>query len=493
MLSNNRLFYLFLTILFFTSCSKSVTEGETKEDLIEITSFTITSGLNHSLNSDIILEEDNGFLKGQIPSYISKKLIPIFNTNAVKVLIGHVEQVSGETEVDFSNTVTYTLIGSNGGKREVTVQLQGKDFSIPHITITIENDVDVTSKEDYLKADINVEGNELYPNYSGTTEIRGRGNSTWNYPKKPYRLKLTTKSEVLGLPSARNWVLLANYLDPSLMCNTVAMKIGRDLGLPYTNQTIPVDLTINGQYRGSYLLTQQVEVNENRVDIGDNGFLFELDTYFDEKYKFKSSNYNLPVMIKSPELESLSEVSPIQDDFQNLEDKIFSSNFPKNNYTEFLDVNAFAKFILVYFLTGNEEVNHPKSIYVTKKVGGKYTFGPIWDFDWAYGFESGDKHFTNASRPLFWSGNAVGTRFFKRLFEDPQVQNAFRSEWSNFKQHKFDNLLKYIDEYALLIKESKSKDELIWKKGENFDADVSRLKQYLRGRSAYIDSYIAGF
>jgi len=493
MLYNNRLFCLLLAILFFTSCSKSVTEGDSKEDLIEITSFTITSGLNPSLYADIVLEEDNGLFKGQIPSYISKKLIPVFSTNAVKVWVGDVEQVSGVTEVDFSNAVKYTFLGAKGGEKEITVQLQGEAFSIPHITITIDNEVEVTSKEDYLKANINVEGNKLYPNYSGTTEIRGRGNSTWSYPKKPYRLKLTTKSEVLGLPSARNWVLLANYLDPSLMCNTVAMKVGRDLGLPYTNQTIPVDLTINGQYRGSYLLTQQVEVDENRVNIGEDGFLFELDTYYDEDYQFKSSNYNLPVMIKAPDLESDAEITPIQEDFQNLESKIFSSNFPNSNYVESLDINAFAKFILVYFLTGNEEINHPKSIYLTKKVAGKYTFGPIWDFDWAYGFESGDKHFTNPSRPLFWSGNAVGTRFFKRLFEDPYVQNAFRSEWSNFKQHKFDNLIKYIDEYALLITESKRKDELIWKKGGNFSSDVSRLKQYLKERSAYIDSYIARF
>lgn len=347
----------------------------------------------------------------------SRQLIATYKTNASTVLVNNVEQESGVTVNDFTNEVIYSFIGKRGNKRDVRVEIVWMVFDIPHITITTTNGQEVTSKSDYLTATISIDGKDLYEDYSGTTEIRGRGNSTWTYPKKPYRLKLTSKSEILGLPSARNWVLLANYLDPSFMCNSVAMKMGRDLDIPFTVNTIPVDLTINDTYRGSYVLTQQVEVHENRVNIGDDGYLLELDTYFDEDYQFYSQHYSLPVMIKNPELADPSEITPIKTDFESFEALIKDSTFPNNNYGDYFDIDVFARYILVYFMTGNGEVNHPKSTYLHKKTDGKFTFGPLWDFDWAYGYSPGTGHFVNPNIPLLGSGSAKGSVFFRRFLK----------------------------------------------------------------------------
>jgi hypothetical protein len=90
-----------------------------------------------------------------------------------------------------------------------------------------------------------VNGRGGYEDYTGKTEVKGRGNSTWGYPKKPYRLKLNKKAEICGLGKAKNYVLLANHLDPTLMLNSVAFKIGRLLELPFTNHAIPVDVVLN--------------------------------------------------------------------------------------------------------------------------------------------------------------------------------------------------------------------------------------------------------
>ena len=98
--------------------------------------------------------------------------------------------------------------------------------------------------------------------------MKGRGNSTWGYPKKPYRLKLNKKAEICGLGKAKNYVLLANHLDPTLMLNSVAFKIGRLLELPFTNHAIPVDVVLNGIYKGSYLLTEQIEVKRKPCRFG---------------------------------------------------------------------------------------------------------------------------------------------------------------------------------------------------------------------------------
>jgi len=495
-MNNKRLFFVLFLFTTFLSCSKSVTNDDTpvvEEEVIEISEFYFAKEKNPTLTADFMLEEANGVYSGELPKYHSKNLIPTFKTNAIKVLVNNLAQESGTTVRDFSQPVTYSFVGAKGTKNDVTVRVNWTSFEIPQFNISIDGGEEVVEKEKYLKATLRIDGKTFYPNFEASTEIRGRGNSTWGQPKKPYRLRLTTKASILGLPEARNWVLLANFLDPSLMCNAVAMRIGRDLQVPFTNDIIPVDVSINGTYRGSYVLTQHLEVASNRINITDDGYLFELDDYFDEEFKFRSANYHLPVMIKSPELEEQDDIAPIKADFEQLEDLIYASNFPNNGYRDKLDIDVFARYLMVYILTGNEELNHPKSTYMHKVPTGKFSFGPIWDFDWAYGFEGSGNHFSNPGRDFFWTGNKSGTRFFQRLLSDTEVKKAFKTHWESYKANHFNNLIRFVDEYSNIIKESKARDEVIWKKGKNFDLEVVKLKSYLNDRKIYIDNMVRGY
>ncbi len=471
----------------------SLSISYTTQQNITATDFILTKALNPSLQNDILLQESNGVLSASIPKSINKELVLSFTTNALTVLVNNQPQKSGETRNDFTNELTYIFIHENGVKKELILNIHWIEADIPHITIVTQNNTEITSKSTYLQATIAIAGHGLYSDFTGTTEIRGRGNSTWSYPKKPYRLKLSAKAEILGLPKAKNWVLLANYIDPSLMCNAVAMKIGHDLEVPFTNTIIPVDLTINGNYRGSYVLTEQVEVDENRVNIGEEGWLLELDSYYDEDYKFKSLSYNLPVMVKEPELQHESEIIPIKAAFEAMESLIISTGFPNNNYADHLDIPVLTKYLLVYFLTGNEEMNHPKSIYLHKKASGKFTFGPLWDFDWAYGYEAGGNHFSNPNRPQFWSSSHVGRNFFFRILESPEVRTEFKKNWQDYKTNNLSKLYTYIDEYAARIKASQARDFAKWNKGADFDGEVNKMKIYLQNRASYIDNYVQSF
>ena len=152
---------------------------------------------------------------------------------------------------------------------------------VPIVTINIKDGAEVTSKKDYLDATISVEGNGFCDDFEETAvQIRGRGNTTWYLPKKPYRLKFSKKQNFGGLPAkAKSFVLIANFLDQTLMRNTVAFKIADMLGLPYTNHSVPVELVVNGTYRGSYMLSEKIGINGGSVDIDeDEGVLLELDT-----------------------------------------------------------------------------------------------------------------------------------------------------------------------------------------------------------------------
>jgi len=450
---------------------------------------TLNANLTQDLNFAILNKNATAKLK-----YPTRKLIPTFNTEAVDVSIDGIKQESGKTIVDFTKPVKYTLTSKYGTKSDYTVAVDW-EASVPHIYIVTAGNAPIVSKDDYLQATIKIEGLGGFEDYTGTTRIKGRGNSTWGLPKKPYRLKLDKKASLLGLAEEKDWVLLANYIDPTLMFNATAMKIGQLLEMPYTNNIIPVDVTINNTYMGSYVFTEQVAVAKNRVNIEDGGTLLELDIYYDEPWKFESSGYNLPVMIKYPDLTSENELTAIKNEFQVMENAIASSGFPGNNYTDHLDINSLVNLFIACSLTDNEELNHPKSLYMYKPKNGKYTFGPLWDFDWAFGFEGNGTHFENYSKPLLWdNSSAIGTQFFKRLLTDPKVKTLYRQKWTAFKADKLPELITYLNKYANTIEASQKKDYLKWgNSGGNFTADYQKMRAWLLNRAGYIDSFVAGF
>ena len=161
-----------------------------------------------------------------------------------------------EVEVEYDNrTITKKILVSD----------------LPVIYIDVEKGQDVLSKEAYQNAMIKMSGSKQYPQslwYEGETEIKGRGNSTWELPKKPYRLKLAEKANLYGMSESKHWVLLANYLDKSLLRNQIALELGDEMGL-YSVKSVLVDVVFNGQKVGNYQLCEHIRVDQNRVNIYD--------------------------------------------------------------------------------------------------------------------------------------------------------------------------------------------------------------------------------
>lgn len=415
------------------------------------------------------LKKNNAFLTADVSSSIGEEsiiplvtfsqseLIPTFTTNAVKVLVDEVEQKSGMTKNDFSSPVVYQFIMRNGETFQYTVKAEFLLSAIPELTITTTDPsiAEIPSKDYYLEGTLAVNGRGGYEDYTGKTEVKGRGNSTWGYPKKPYRLKLNKKAEICGLGKAKNYVLLANHLDPTLMLNSVAFKIGRLLELPFTNHAIPVDVVLNGIYKGSYLLTEQIEVKENRVDLDENNsVMWELDSYWDDEPKFKSTAFNLPVMVKDPDL-TTEQFEYWKKDFNAFTTQFAKEPLEGNSYVDMIDIESVAKFLITFNLVHNMEINHPKSVFLHKERNGKYVMGPIWDFDWAYDYEGTSNHFGRYNTPLFSSSmNGVGTAFFQRFLQDSRVKTIYKRTWQDFKNNKLDALLQYVDDYAVMLKPS---------------------------------------
>lgn len=452
------------------------------------------------------LKKNNAFLTADVSSSIGEEsiiplvtfsqseLIPTFTTNAVKVLVDEVEQKSGMTKNDFSSPVVYQFIMRNGETFQYTVKAEFLLSAIPELTITTTDPsiAEIPSKDYYLGGTLAVNGRGGYEDYTGKTEVKGRGNSTWGYPKKPYRLKLNKKAEICGLGKAKNYVLLANHLDPTLMLNSVAFKIGRLLELPFTNHAIPVDVVLNGIYKGSYLLTEQIEVKENRVDLDENNsVMWELDSYWDDEPKFKSTAFNLPVMVKDPDL-TTEQFEYWKKDFNAFTTQFAKEPLEGNSYVDMIDIESVAKFLITFNLVHNMEINHPKSVFLHKEGNGKYVMGPIWDFDWAYDYEGTSNHFGRYNTPLFSSSmNGVGTAFFQRFLQDSRVKAIYKRTWQDFKNNKLDALLQYVDDYAVMLKPSVERNSELWENTRSFDTKVKELKTWLRNRADYIDSEVS--
>ena len=135
---------------------------------------------------------------------------------------------------------------------------------LPIVYVDTQNGWAINSKETFVPAALRIEGTEEYEGLEDVTcEIRGRGNTTWEWPKKPYLVKMEKKQGVLGMPKHKRWVLLANFMDRTLMRNLVSMKVASLTRLDWTPHCVPVELVLNGVHKGSYLLIEQVRVDKN--------------------------------------------------------------------------------------------------------------------------------------------------------------------------------------------------------------------------------------
>lgn len=492
---------LFISVL--SACSSDDDQGLSSTK--KLTEFTLDENLNPGLPHTISGAIDEGKISLELPSSIDQtNLIASFKFEGEQILVESVPQESGKTEQDFSEELTYVVEAENGETKEYKVEATETESKavLPHIYVSTNDpnvtpDLDVNNKRTKFKADLKIDGKGEYEDYEGSIKIRGRGNSTWGMAKKPYKLLLDEAASLLGLAPYRKWILLNEYLDGTMLYNSIPFKTGELLGMPYTHNVIPVQVTFNDEYRGVYAFMEHKEVGEERIDIGDDGLLLELDAYFDEEWQFYSDKYELPVMLQYPKDDDMTqnEFEGIKNDFEEFEALVYDSSFPDNDYLDYFDDESFVNYMIVYTLTANEEINHPKSTYINKPAGGKYRMGILWDFDWGFGYEENGSHYqmNTAANPLFWNDSNPGTDFFSRLLEDPHIQELLKEQWSRFKDNKYAALRDHVKHYSEIIRLGLEKDHGIWgKRGSTGDPDqdLQKVLNWLDARVDYMDGYI---
>ncbi|MDR1814932.1 MAG: CotH kinase family protein [Tannerella sp.] len=329
-----------------------------------------------------------------------------------------------------------------------------KNTGLPVVVINTLNGDEIRDKVTWMAATMKIIGFGDFDDYSGSITIRGRGNSTWvEFPKKPYSIKLDTKSKILGMPEHKRWTLLANYIDRTLIRNYIAFEVARRTGLDWTPRGQFVEVMLNDVHLGNYYLCESIEIDENRINITKmgaedldeesitGGYLFEIDNSFDEINKFHSAITNSPIMFKEPDDNVLQ---PAQFEYAvNYIDSVEKLLYNKDSlasraYANFLDDTTFIDWWFVYEITGNAEPINPRSCYMYKDRLGLLKMGPVWDFDLATFIPSHTSRFMCTD--ALWYG---------RLFRDPVFVNKAKERWKRFKPA--------FDEVATLIETESNK------------------------------------
>lgn len=263
------------------------------------------------------------------------------------------------------------------------------ELDFDNMYINVENGAEIVSKDIDYNCVISIDG-EYYELDETPATIKGRGNSTWNEPKKPYSIKFDTKVGLYGLEASKKWVLLANYKDKSFARNALAFKVADALGCEFTPDCKFVNLYLNGVYAGVYQISEKIEVAKGRVDIDDStkkedfGFLVELDSHAaDDGVKdvdyFEMGGKLYTIKDPSCNAEQAAHVKSVM---QTAWDAIRSGSW--SELEKYVDADTFARTYVVQELFSNADVDF-SSFYLYRDAGDRLCSGPVWDFDLSAG------------------------------------------------------------------------------------------------------------
>ena len=385
--------------------------------------------------------------------------------------------------------------------------------NLPTMYVNTNDGSDITDKEIYNPATVTIRSSIASQNITKVScGIRGRGNSTWNMPKKPYRIKLDKKANLFGLPAnEKSWVLLANYADKTLMRNALANKISALLGMKFTPSVQFVDLYVNDQFQGNYMFTDQVQDGDNRVPVDaltmvdtqeptiSGGYLLEVDGFAESEPLWFTSSSGLKITIKYPNDTDINpqQTNYIENYINTFESRLFSTDFkdPVNGYRSMVDTTSLINWYIGCELTGNSDSFW--SIYIYKlRNDNKLYFGPFWDFDIAF---NNDNRLGDAVNKLMCEYAHNPRTWIDRFWQDEWFQQAVQRRWTEFVNGDLQNkLLTYIDETEALLEQSQQKNFQIWNNLNTqvyletflfptYKEGVDYLKTYIAGRIAFLN------
>ena len=324
-------------------------------------------------------------------------------------------------------------------------------------------------------------------------EIRGRGHSSWRGVKKPYKIKLAEKTPLLGMNKHKHWALLRFY-EPTV----AGMQMGNIMGMDWTPSTRPVEVVLNGDYLGLYLLTETNRIDKNRLNIYEQpnwnedentipyGWLVEVDNYYETNQISirENDSWNLRLTYHSPDSLSTAQRQWLVGEFQDINAAIYDKDKINSTWEQMIDVDAMARYFIIQEVLDNSDGFHG-SFYLHKdrKDDARWIAGPLWDLS-CNQREKTDYTFrmkTSYGFTPHWIGE---------LIQDTDFCNAVKDAWEEFYPREVQPLMDYIDEHLLLCSDSFEQEKVQWNftNQDPLEVRVDRLKSALLANIEWFDN-----
>ena len=370
--------------------------------------------------------------------------------------------------------------------------------TLPVLYINTVNETPIVDKENYIDGDYYLDANGCGDYESvGSAEaplpllIKGRGNATWRFPKKPYRLKLDSKVSLLGMPKNKHWILLAAYADwLAHGRNYLAFKLSEKMEMPYTARCVPCEVVLNGDYIGMYFLTEQIRIDKNRVNITEQadgetdstlitgGWLLEIDNYIEEnQIRFtdpKKPDRIMKVTYHSPEELSDAQLNYLTEFINNVNESVNTDDKTSRDWEKYIDIDALARFYTVVEALDNLEAFSGSSwFYKDQGENTKLIWGPLWDAGSNLGNRNQDVSTTNFIYKD--EANFAYNHWIEEIAKFPRFQIALKKWWKKYRDEVFPTMQAEVDAYGELTEAALASDYLRWG-----DKSATQLTYYRR-------------
>jgi len=367
---------------------------------------------------------------------------------------------------------------------------------LPRIVIETENFHDIRNRETEFPSRLQIYGENAPESEVLELTVRGRGNSSFKMPKYGMKLEFTNKIGLLGMPADRDWALIANYGDKTHLRNYMMTRLSEWLGARYTPRCRFVEVYLNRNYLGLYLLSETVKVSRQRVNILKNDTTFLVEKESDKKIDspFFRSSLGHAFHVKSPKNPSEETINLVRNHLSDFEYVIMHyDSSDSGKIAEWLDMEDFLIYYWVQEFSKNEDGNFARSIFMTWQKGGKIRFGPLWDFDISFGNESYEQN--RGYEDLY----IRSFRWFKYIFMDPAIRTATRRYWHENRE-VFHALADSVPLYRSIIAEALENEYRRWpimKNTENwalkdsyedYDEAVQTMLDWMEDRYNWIEN-----
>lgn len=469
-----------------------------------------------------------------MPSFVKTDRVYVENTGKKKVFINEELLESGSFfEWEENKSYTIKIIEEGMADREFQTVFMYSE-NLPSVFIATESgslDFIHEDKDNAEAGTIRVISEEGEIRYSGELEkFSGRGNSTWDYPKKPYAMKLKNAVSLCGMERGKRWNLLAMWQESSKMNSKLAFDMAAELNLAYSPDGTWVDLYINNEYAGLYLLTESISVGEGRVDIYDlekenekinpeiemsvpfyeddhkgfelensrnitGGYLIEKQwsPFFREEKSGFTTEGGFNFGIRSPEYASREQTVYIRDFVQMAENVIHNGN-----YEDYIDLDSFTKKYVIEEVSLNYDANIGSTYFYKEQDKDILYAGPVWDYDGAFG-EHGedvlDGHYTDYQWSIL-KPRLDGTEvldWFAELYEEEAFYDLAIEQYAALLPLLEECLNERIDSYAQTIGKAVQMDVMRWPAQREeghyllYENNVRYLKYFLANRLNYLN------